>query len=81
MITEQKMEVDQDRVDATIAEMAATYEDPTEIVGWYKENKKARESLEQVVLEDQVVDWALEQMQVEDEVLSFDDLLGNQADS
>lgn len=80
MITEQKMEVDQDRVDSTIAEMAATYEDPKEIMGWYKENEKQRKSLEQVVLEDQVVDWALEQMQVEDEVLSFDDLLGNQDD-
>ncbi len=80
VISEQKMQVDQEKVDSTIAEMAATYEDPQEIINWYKENQEQRQSLEKVVLEDQVVDWVMEQMQVEDEKLSFDDLLGNQAE-
>ena len=79
VISEQKMEVDQARVDAAIAEMAATYEDPQEIINWYNEHREQRQSLEKVVMEDQVVDWAMEQMQVEDENLSFDDLLGDKA--
>jgi len=79
-ISEQNIEVDQERVDSTIADMAGTYEDPKEIIDWYKENQEQRQSMEKVVLEDQVVDWALEQMQVEDEPLSFDDLLENQAE-
>ena len=79
MISELKMEVDEARVDATIADMAGTYEDPQEIIDWYKDNQEQRQSLEKVVMEDQVVDWAMEQMQVEDDNLSFDDLLGEKA--
>lgn len=78
VISDQKIEVDQDKVDATIADMAATYENPQEIIDWYKENREQRESLEKVVMEDQVVDWVMDQIEVEDETISFDDLLGNQ---
>jgi trigger factor len=80
VISEQEIEVDQGKVDSTIAEMAATYEDPQEIIDWYKEHGEQRQSLEKVVMEDQVVDWIMEQAQVEDESLSFEDLLGNQAE-
>lgn len=80
VISEQKLEVDQERVASSIADMAGTYEDPQEIIDWYQENQEQRQSMEKVVLEDQAADWALEQMQVEDEQLSFDDLLDNQAE-
>ena len=79
VISEHKIEADQDRVESTIADMAATYEDPQEIINWYRDNREQRQSLEKVVMEDQVVDWAMEQMQVEEEHLSFDELLGEQA--
>lgn len=73
-----EMEVDQTRVGEVIAEQASTFEDPQEIIDWYKENANARSSIENVVLEDQVVDLILEQAKVEDEKLSFDELLNNQ---
>ena len=43
------------------------------------ENQQQRGGVENVVLEDQVVDWVLEQVKTEDEEQSFDDLLGGQA--
>ncbi len=70
-----ELEVDQARVDEAIAEQAATFEDPDEIIQWYKENEQARSSVENVVLEDQVVDLILEQAKVDEENLSFDELL------
>ncbi|WP_457668923.1 trigger factor [Thiolapillus sp.] len=73
-----EIEVDQGRVDEAIAEQASTFEDPQEIIDWYKENAQARSSVENVVLEDQVVDLILDQAKVEDEQLSFDELLNNQ---
>ena len=73
-----ELEVDQGRVDEAIAEQASTFEDPQEIIDWYKENAQARASVENVVLEDQVVDLILEQASVEDETLSFDELLNKQ---
>ncbi len=77
LIRGNEMEVDQARVDETIAEQAATFEDPDEIIKWYKENPQARSSVENVVMEDQVVDLILEKAKVEDENLSFDELLNN----
>lgn len=77
LIRRHEMDVDQARVDEVIAEQAATYEDPNEIINWYKENPQARSSVENVVMEDQVVDLILEQAKVEDENLSFDELLNN----
>lgn len=72
-----KLEVDQARVDEAIAEQSATFEDPQEIIDWYKQNAEARSAVENVVLEDQVVDMILEQATVEEENLSFDELLNN----
>ncbi|WP_456412930.1 trigger factor [Thiolapillus sp.] len=74
-----EMKVDQARVDETIAEQAATFEDPQEIIDWYKENAQARASVENVVLEDQVVDLILQQAKVEEEKLSFDELLNSKS--
>ncbi len=74
-----EMEVDQNRVDEAIAEQASTFEDPQEIIDWYKENAQARVSVENVVLEYQVVDLVLQQAKVEDEKLSFDELLNSKS--
>jgi len=73
-----EIEVDQSRVDEAIAEQASTFEDPQEVINWYKENAQARASVENVVLEDQVVDLILNQAKVEEETLSFDELLNTQ---
>ena len=77
LIRGNEMELDQARVDQAIAEQAATFEDPDEIIKWYQENPQARSAVENVVMEDQVVDLILEKAKVEDENLSFDELLNN----
>lgn len=75
IIRKNEMEVDQSRVDEAIAEQAATFEEPQEIIDWYASNPEARSSVENVVMEDQAVDWILEQARVEEEKLSFDELV------
>ncbi|RTZ72913.1 MAG: trigger factor [Gammaproteobacteria bacterium] len=70
-----EIEVDQARVDEAIAEQAATFEEPQEIIDWYANNPQARSSVENVVMEDQAVEWVLEKAKVEDENLSFDELV------
>jgi len=70
-----EIQVDQARVDEAIAEQAATFEEPQEIIDWYANNPQARSAVENVVMEDQAVDWILEQAKVEEENLSFDELV------
>jgi trigger factor len=39
--------------------MASSYEDPTEVIEYFKNDKQQRAQIEAVVLEDQVVDHIL----------------------
>ena len=78
VMREQKLELDQDRVNATIEEFAASYEDPAELVEWYAKNPQQRRQVESLVLEEQVVDWLLSQAKVTEEPLSFAGVVGSQ---
>lgn len=78
VIEEQKLEVDQDRVETFIKEAAENYEDPQEVIEYYTNDKQQRANIESVVLEDQVVDYLLSQAKVEDKEVSYKDLLASQ---
>jgi trigger factor len=65
------IKVDPDRVREAVEDMASTYEQPEEVVDYYYRNKEHLRSVESLTLEDQVVDWAMERITVEDEPLSF----------
>lgn len=78
VIEEQKLEVDQDRVETFINEAAENYEDPQEVIDYYTNDKQQRANIESVVLEDQVVDYLLSQAKVTDKEVSYKDLLASQ---
>ena len=72
IITRNEIKADADRVNATIEEFAQSYEKPEEVIEYYNSNPQGRSSVESLVLEDQVVDWVLDQAKVEDEAVEFD---------
>ena len=78
VLADAKLEVDQARVDAYIDDMASSYEDPTEVVEYFKNDKQQRAQIEAVVLEDQVVDHILASAKVSDVNISYEDLLKEQ---
>ncbi|MBS3800041.1 MAG: trigger factor, partial [Thioalkalivibrio sp.] len=81
-IVEQKgFEVEAQRVDRELEEMAATYEDPDEVKQYYRSNPQARSNLESLVLEDQVVDWVVEQARVTEKPTSFQDIMNPNKES
>ncbi|UYZ75903.1 trigger factor [Moraxella bovis] len=75
IIDKQKLEVDQERVTAFIAEAAENYEDPAEVIEYYTNDKQERAGIEAVVLEDQVVEYILSQGKVTDKEVKYQDLL------
>ncbi|MGK8253196.1 trigger factor [Moraxella lacunata] len=75
IIDKQKLEVDQERVTAFIAEAAENYEDPDEVIEYYTNDKQERAGIEAVVLEDQVVEYILSQGKVTDKEVKYQDLL------
>ena len=78
LLADAKLEVDQARVDAYIDDMASSYEDPAEVVEYFKNDKQQRAQIEAVVLEDQVVDHILASAKVNDVNISYEDLLKEQ---
>lgn len=78
IIDTQGLEVDQERVDTFIKEAAENYEDPEEVIEYYTNDKQQRANIESVVLEDQVVDYLLDQGKVTDKEVSYQDLLAAQ---
>jgi trigger factor len=67
--------IDGARVRKAIETVAETYEQPLEVVQMYYGNQQMLESVENVVLEEQVVDWVAEQAEVSDEPMGFKEVI------
>ena len=78
VLADAKIEVDPARVEAYIDDMASSYEDPTEVIEYFKNDKQQRAQIEAVVLEDQIVDHILASAKVTDTAISYEDLLKEQ---
>ena len=75
VIRVEKIELDQELVNAAIDEMAVAYEQPDQVRDYYRHNQQARSGLEGTVLEDQVVSHILDKANVSEKDVSFDDLM------
>jgi trigger factor len=69
------LQLDRARVEARLAELAATYPDPDAILGAYRQNPDAMRQVENMVMEDQVVDYLLERAKVTDQPSTFKELM------
>ena len=78
VLADAKIEVDPARVEAYIDDMASSYEDPTEVIEYFKNAKQQRAQIEAVVLEDQIVDHILASAKVTDTAVSYEELLKEQ---
>lgn len=75
LIKQQEIKLDQDRFNNTLQEMAASYEQPQQVVDYYTKNPDARASLEGMILEDQVVDHILEKAKVTEKSMNFEEIM------
>ena len=78
IVSEAKIEVDDDRVKQEISVQAASYENPEEIEQYYQQNQEVMNSMRMKVLEDQVVDHILENASVTEVSLSYQELMEKQ---
>lgn len=74
-----EIKVDEDKVKETIENLASAYESPEEVVEYYNSNKEMLTNIQNVVMEEQAVDFVLEQAQVETVAKSFDEIMNKQA--
>ncbi|VAX07269.1 Cell division trigger factor [hydrothermal vent metagenome] len=79
VVKNNEMEIDAKRLRDKVNQIAANYDDPDEVVQWYYSNQEQLGQLENVVLEEQITDWVLEQVTVEEEKTTFAELTGGTA--
>ncbi len=69
------IEVDQERVRQRIEEMAASYEEPEEYSKWYRSDRDRLAQVEAMVLEEQVVEKLLQDAQVVEKRMTFQEFM------
>lgn len=67
-----------EQIKAVVEEAAQSYEHPEEVVRWYYAQPQRLAEIEGLVIEDNVVDWALASAKVLDKAITFDELMGQQ---
>jgi trigger factor len=77
LVKRHNLQADQERVRATVQELAATYEDPQAVAEYYYSDAKRLSSVQSLVLEERVVEHVMEEVDVTDEPTTFQDLTQN----
>jgi trigger factor len=65
-----------EQLKAHIEELAASYEKPQEVVRWYLSDNRRMAEVEAVVIENNVTDFVLGKVKVNEKAVSFDELMG-----
>ncbi|MBH0089768.1 trigger factor [Pseudoalteromonas sp. NSLLW218] len=73
-----EIKVDDAKVEALIATVASAYEDPTEVVEYYKGNDQLMQQMRNVAMEEQAVEAILAKAVVTDVEKAFDDIMNPQ---
>ncbi len=78
VIQKESIKLDNDKVRSTIEDMAKSYERPEDVVAWYYSDESRLNEVQQMVLEDQVVEWLVAQAKVSDKTVNFNDVMDKQ---
>ena len=75
LVKQNDIKVEPAKLRETIEEMAAGYEKPEEVVKYYYSDKGRLSEIENLVLENEVVDWVASQASVSEKTVAFDELM------
>lgn len=75
LVRQAELKADPERVQAQLEELAATYEEPEQVIQYYRQNPQMMQGVEAMAVEDQLVDHVLEQAQVTETETTFDAIM------
>jgi len=75
IIRQNEIQKDDQRIQDKLQELAASYEDPKALIEYYTSNEEAMQTINAAVMEDMVVEWVLNTVNVTVENKSFDELM------
>ncbi|MGZ5575703.1 MAG: trigger factor [Methylobacter sp.] len=78
IIHKNEIKIDSNKVRSTIEDMAKSYERPKDVVNWYYADESRLNDVQQMVLEDQTIEWLVARAKVSDETVNFNDVMSKQ---
>jgi trigger factor len=75
IISDNEIKPDEARVKEAIDNIAASYEDPEEVVDYYMNNQEKLSEIQMTVVEDMVVEWIFDHVKVEESTSTFSDVV------
>ena len=79
IIKTNSLKVDEAKVQELIDNVASAYEDPAEVVAYYKGNKELMQSMRNVALEEQAIEVVLAAAKVTEQAAAFDEIMNPKA--
>ncbi len=76
LVKRNSLQAKPDQTRKIIEEHAESFEQPDQLVRWYYADPARLAEVEALVMEDNVVEWAMGKMKVEDKPTDFDELMG-----
>lgn len=76
IVRKNQFKVDPSKLRAQIEAVAASYDDPAEVIRWYYGNQERLTGVEALLLEDQAVEWVVSQAEVTLQPLNYYDVVG-----
>lgn len=70
-----ELKVDEKKVDEIIENNASAYEDPAEVIAYYKGNQEMMQQIRNVALEEQAIEFILDKAKVKAKKATFDELM------
>jgi trigger factor len=78
IVRREEMKPEEERVTTALEELSANYDDPQQVIDYYRSNQQAMLNVESLVLEDQLVDWVMEKAKIEEVSKDFDSVMNPQ---
>jgi len=79
IIKKNELKADEDKVMEMIETASSAYEDPQEVIEYYKGNEELMQQMRNVALEEQAIEWVLEQAKTTPVSKAFDEVMNKQA--
>jgi trigger factor len=78
VVKTENLQAKPEQVRAMVEDMAASYEQPEEVIRWYYAQPQRLSDVEGVAIENNVVEWVLGKAKVTDKAVAFDELMSQQ---
>lgn len=78
IVQKNTIKLDSNKVRSTIEDIAKSYERPEEVIAWYYSDENRLKDVQQMVLEDQAIEWLVAQAKVSDQTVNFSDVMDRQ---